>query len=197
VKILDKKIIHWDLTTLTLKKVLGSNFNKNKRILEIGTGPYAILAIYLFRKGYRRIVASDIDSNYIRGAIKTAMGNNVNIVMVKSNLFSNIKGIFDIIYFNSVYIPEQTGLDLGLFSIHQAKTHWCGGKSGTVTIENFLKNAFNYLTTGGEIFLGFNPTYVPKQKMYNLCLSYNYTIQNEVKLPFIPSVVFTLLGGQK
>lgn len=195
--ILDKSNIHWDFTTLVLKKALHQIVKYNNKILEIGTGPYAILALYFYKKGYYKIVASDINTNYIGIARQTATFNNADLVIVKSNLFSSIMGRYDIIFFNSVYIPEKIGKKLRLYTIHKYKTHWCSGESGTEIIENFLKYSVDYLLPHGKILLGFNPYYLPKQKMYNLCLSYNYTIQNEVKLPFIPSVVFTLLGGQK
>lgn len=188
----DCRDIHWDFTTLALKNALKQISNRTLTFLEIGTGPYAMLAIYLYRKGHRRITANDINQAYVQSALSTTRRNEADIVIVKSDLFSQIRGKYDVIVFNSVYIPRQIGQELMLSLIHQSDTHWCGGDSGTETIERFLKDAGDYLPPNGVVFLGFNPHFLPKKRMHQIVKSYNYRVIRQVKSTFIPSTVFIL-----
>jgi len=177
--------------------VLDQLIKYDHEILEIGTGPYAILSLYLFKKGYYRIVATDINADYITSAMQTASFNDADLAIVKSNLFTNVRGKYDIIFFNAVYIPDNMGKNLGLYAIHTSKTHWCGGETGTETIENFLKNATHYLHPGGKILLGFNPHYVSIRTMHQLCKSCRYRVSREIKLSILPNIVFTLNGDNQ
>lgn len=189
---IDNEEIHWDFTTIVLRKALKQGCIDNPRILEIGTGPYAMLAIYLYREGHSRIIANDINNNYVQSARRTASRNDANFAVVQSDLFSDIVGKFDIILFNSVYIPQRKGKELLLSSIHQSDTHWCGGNKGTETIERFLKHAGNHLSRDGQVFLGFNPHYLSEHKMQKIVKCYKYTVLRQIKYRFIPNTVFVL-----
>ncbi len=65
VKVPNSDDIHWDFTTLVLKKALDEILKPDLKILEIGTGPYAILALHLYKKGYTNLIATDINPDYI------------------------------------------------------------------------------------------------------------------------------------
>ena len=192
VRIPDSNYIHWDFTTLALRKALKRMVRNKPNFLEIGTGPYAMLAIYLYRRGYLRIIANDINQDYVQSALKTVSLNDADFMIVKSDLFSNIKGKFDIILFNSVYIPRRKGQELMLNLIHQSETHWCGGDSGKEIIERFLKKAADHLSPDGAVFLGFNPYYLPEDRMHQIVKQYNYRVLHQTKSRFIPSTVFIL-----
>lgn len=197
IKPLNNNDIHWDFTTLALKKVLDQLIKYDHEILEIGTGPYAILSLYLFKKGYYRIVATDISADYIASAMQTASFNDADLAIVKSNLFTNISNKYDIIFFNSVYIPEVIGKQMGLNRLHSSKTHWCGGRYGNEVIREFLRDANCFLHDNGRILLGFNPHYLPSEKVHDLCQHFGYHITQEVKPLLLPSIVLILQEGKK
>ena len=71
IKVPNSNDIHWDFTTLVLKKALSKILNPDFKILEIGTGPYAILALHLRKEGYTNITATEIKNTkaYIAGSI--------------------------------------------------------------------------------------------------------------------------------
>jgi release factor glutamine methyltransferase len=85
--------------------------NKNIRVLDVGTGSGAI-AISLakeFKIGNLefRITASDISSASLKVAKQNAKANKVKIKFIKSDLFKNISGKFDIIIANLPYVPKK------------------------------------------------------------------------------------------
>jgi release factor glutamine methyltransferase len=79
--------------------------------------------------------------------------NGTDVNVIQSDLFSNIKDKYDIIFFNSVYIPRSIGEKLGVDIINDYKSDWCGGEDGTEVITRFLATAGRFLTNNGEILL--------------------------------------------
>lgn len=114
---------------------------KVKKALEIGTGS-GIISILLADR-IDKITAIDINPAAIKYAKGAAKRDNVkNIRFLQSNLFRNVKGKFDLIFFNPPYLPGKGEKSLG------------GGKKGQEVIEKFLKQAGKYLEKNGEaIFL--------------------------------------------
>jgi len=120
-----------------LKKELISYIKKNKpqSVLDMGTGT-GIQAIAAKEAGVRKVVAADINSEAITSA--KINSKNLNIQFVQSDLFSNISEKFDLIVFNTPYLPSEPPVD----------PQWSGGKE---FIEKFLSEAKKQLTLNGKI----------------------------------------------
>ena len=192
VKLNGKFRIHWDFTTLLLKKCLVEYINKESKVLEIGTGPYAILSIYLKKKINCQIDSCDINKGYMDNALITAKENRADISIYRSDLFDNVNGKYDVIFFNSVYIPEEKGIELGINKLHDYKTDWCGGNEGISTISNFFAECCLYLNEGGKVFLGFNPKYCEFDKIKNLSSGYGLSMFLYYRKRFNPSGILIL-----
>jgi len=192
VKVNDYPRIHWDFTTIILKHCLKRCVRHSSSVLEIGTGPYAVLAIYLSKKIGCKISAADILTDFIRNAKIAAELNHISINLFQSDLFSQVHNSYDLIFFNSVYIPENQGLKLGLDKLHRDKTEWCGGPDGLNTIDEFLHQAQNHLHPAGKILLGFNPHYLPLNNVLACADNYNYNIIKIYRKKFNPCRILIL-----
>lgn len=128
-----------------LSKVLGKKLpkmlkkNPGLKFLEIGCGS----GIQLKKAkdlgvNTKNIFSCDVNSKAISHCKK------IGFNCVKSNLFENIKGKYDVIIFNAPYLPE---------SKYDKKADTTGGKSGSETSNEFLKQAKHYLKDSGRIFL--------------------------------------------
>ncbi|MBU0929738.1 MAG: methyltransferase [Nanoarchaeota archaeon] len=113
-------------------------YSKGK-VLDIGCGS-GILAEAALRKT-KDVLASDIDSK----AVKHCLKKGINAI--ESNLFSNIKGKFDLIIFNPPYLPEDPD------EPEDSKLITTGGKKGYELIERFLKSARIHMKKEGKILL--------------------------------------------
>ena len=107
-------------------------------VLDMGTGS-GILAEEAGRYA-DNVVAADIDGKIIDGLKKR---NSNNITFVNSDLFSNVRGKFNLIMFNPPYLPSR--------KIKHADLD--GGKNGTQIIAKFLEQAKKYLKKDGKILI--------------------------------------------
>jgi release factor glutamine methyltransferase len=117
-----------------LKKIVKDRkFNK---VLEIGTG--SGIASFSIAKFVGKILAVDINPKAIEIAEKERKKLGIkNIEFRVSNLFSNIKGKYDLIFFNPPYLPGKEDLS------------YSGGKNGEKIIVRFLGEVRNYLSKNG------------------------------------------------
>ncbi|MCL6500622.1 MAG: methyltransferase [Candidatus Pacearchaeota archaeon] len=139
--------------SLLLLKHISENIKPTYRVLDMGTGS-GILALEA-AKYNKQVIASDVDNEIIKKLKEKFKGRGIKFV--HSDLFSNIKGKFDLIVFNPPYLPskEITHREID------------GGKNGTQIIEKFLAQAHGRLKKEGRILL--------------LCSSLNKNIENLFK----------------
>ena len=139
----------FDLTTILLKTILNKFLKKsikNLEILEVGTGYYSLLSIYLEKKYNHQITATDIDPNAIISSKLNCEKNNVSIELIVSDLFENINDKkFDIIFWNLPYYADVN-----------------------IYLKPFLNQVSKYLNTNAIIFLGYNSTPLKPETIINL-----------------------------
>ena len=105
----DQRKLYFDLTTLILRKALLKHVKDAQRILEIGTGEYCLLPIFLSKRRNVDITAVDIKpANIVRSKI-VAKNNKAEILLQESDVTSNVEGEFDVIFWNLPYVPTQCG----------------------------------------------------------------------------------------
>ena len=132
-----------------LSSVLSAYLKDKERsikILDMGSGS-GIQAETCRKNGFKNIFAADIDEQAILFLKKK------KFKAVHSNLFSKIKGKFDLIVFNPPYLPEDK------YDLEKDTT---GGKKGYETIIKFLKQAKKHLNDNGTILLLFSSFSNPK-----------------------------------
>ncbi len=147
---------------------------KGKSVLDLGTGS-GVIALHAKKAGAKKVVGVDINKNAILCAennLKNNFSNKENIEFIQSNLFSNVKGRFDLIITNPPFLNESAK------SIHDYKS------KGKDILEKILMNCHKYLKKDGEIRILF-----PKNKskeIRHLAEKYNYkVIQNSYKTKYI------------
>jgi release factor glutamine methyltransferase len=143
---------------------------KNKNVLDIGSGS-GIQAFTALNSGAISVTASDINIEAVNEL------KNKGLNAISSNLFSKIKGKFDLIVFNPPYLPDDKREDL------DSKEITTGGKRGDEIILKFLKNAKSHLSPNGSILLLLS-SLTPKNKILETLKNQNliYSIISEKKL---------------
>lgn len=140
--------------------------NENLRYLDVGTGSGILLesASKFIKK--KNIYSCDINQESVDYVRKKGFK------CVRSDLFSNIKGKFDIITFNAPYLPEDKN------EPKDSKISTTGGKRGDEISVKFLREAKKRLKKEGRVLLlissltpierikKFNPKIVAKKRVF-------------------------------
>lgn len=110
------------------------------RVLEVGAGS-GLIAAEIGR--ITRIVATDINPHAVLCASKAGVD------VVRTDLFTGIRGPFDLVLFNPPYLPTQP---------EERMDDWLecaldGGENGRAVIERFARNIGDVLAPDGRILL--------------------------------------------
>lgn len=132
-----------------------------KSVLDMGAG-WGILAETAMQAKCKSILAADINPEHV------AYVQSKGISAVQSDLFSNIKGKFDLIVFNPPYLPED--------ELEDAETRQLvsGGKHGYEILARFLKDAKSHLNKSSEILFVFS-SLTNKKKLEQILKKHRYT----------------------
>jgi len=127
------------------------------KVLDLGTG--SCIQAEEALKYTKDVVAADINPEAVELAKEKGIKAKV------SDLFSNIKGKFDLIIFNPPYLP---------FDVREpqdSQLHTTGGRKGHELTEKFLSEAQKFLKKDGKILLVYSSlTY----KMPSLIKQYDF-----------------------
>lgn len=117
-------------------------------VLEIGTGT-GLVSIFA-SLNCKNVISTDINPHAVKCATNNIkLNNRENVRVIKSDLFENIEDKYDLILFNTPYLPviEEEHVD------DDYSKAWDGGESGREVIDEFIKQAPSYLKENGIIQL--------------------------------------------
>ena len=129
------------LIDAALSEIAGSN--RLLHIIEIGTGSGIVTAAMMRDAPEHRYAATDISPH----AVACAKANRVPVI--RADLFSGIRGRFDLIIFNAPYLPTAPAERVDGW-LDRA---WNGGDNGRAVINRFLGQAPAFLADRGSILL--------------------------------------------
>ncbi|MCC8097878.1 MAG: peptide chain release factor N(5)-glutamine methyltransferase [Eubacterium sp.] len=124
----------------------------DKTGLDIGTGSGAIaVSLAYYNKGLE-MTASDVTEKALIMARQNVKDYNVNVKLVKSNLFENIKGKFDFIVSNPPYIRIDVipTLDKKVKN-YEPLNALDGGEDGLKFYRDITASALTYLNKNGML----------------------------------------------
>jgi release factor glutamine methyltransferase len=131
------------------------------RVLDLGTGT-GYIAIYLAQRGFV-VEAVDISERALQIAGENAARNGVQVRLYRSDLFSDVRGAFDLIAFNPPMNPDETELTRLITSFLRRRRFIANLLMGMADrfltrsrmgfLLQFIEQARRRLTAGGFIVL--------------------------------------------
>lgn len=127
---------------------------KNKKILDMCTGSGCIIISIKKLGDTDDCTGVDISEKALEVAGKNAVSNKVNISFIKSDMFENVTGKYDIIVSNPPYIrPEVIKTLEPEVREHDPMLALDGGADGLLFYRILAKEGKKYLTDSGMIFM--------------------------------------------
>lgn len=119
---------------------------KGNDFLEIGSGS-GIVSVFAALTGANKIIATDINEYAIENTKENFQIHHIeNVTVIKSDLFQNVTGQFDTIFFNAPFHGNRPK------DILERGT----SDEGYKTLRNFFETANQFLKPRGKILLGFS-----------------------------------------
>ena len=191
----DSPYFFWDHVTLGMRKVLMGETLEGLAVCDMGCGPVAALSALAARRGCTDLTAVDIVPELAESARAVLTRNDIGAEVITSD-FDQALGerTFDLILFNSAYVPTGWGEEQGInreYPIESAATSvtWSGGADGTDSIRGFVTRMPRLLRPEGRMLLGFNRFYVEKELVRAVCQEAGVTVARERAWRALPAVV--------
>jgi len=175
-----------DDTFLLLDALKKEALNNYKNALELGFGS-GIISLYLSKK-INMVDCCDINEDVIDYFKNLVDKENLNINVIKSNLFTNINKKYDVIVFNPPYVPSEK---INLKDKEAIATD--GGKEGSEIIHQFLKNLNKFLKKEGVCYLLISSLNNPERIIKNIKKEFSVKIINKKKLFFEELLILKIL----
>lgn len=125
---------------------------KKESILDIGTGTGAIALSLAKNIEGSSVIGSDIEQKALSLARENKELTGIkNVDFIKSDLFKNIEGKFDLIISNPPYINKKDYESLDKELYFEPKSALYGGEDGLDFYKDIIKNSSNYLNDSGHL----------------------------------------------
>lgn len=144
-----------------------------EKILEIGCGS-GVVSIHCAANG-ADVTAVDINPSAVGLAKENASKNDMPVTVLYSDLFENVDGRFDTIFFNLPYLPVD---DEGML----AKA-WSGGDDGMGPLPRLLNEMDDHLTEKGRLLVVVS-SLMDQDRLRQLLSRYDVTVKGTLPLFF-------------
>lgn len=159
-------------TEIIVDYIINASWTKNN-ILDIGTGTGAIALSLGKNLNQSNILASDIKDEALSLAKENKERLNIsNVSFIKSDLFKEIFGKFDIIISNPPYINETDYDSLDKRLYYEPKSALFAEENGLYFYKRIVREAKNYLIDGGRLI--FEIGYDQKKSLFNLLNEFDF-----------------------
>ena len=154
-------------TEILVEEVINTYKNEPVKILDMCTGSGCIAISLKKYMQNSEVCGIDISKEALKVAQLNAKNNNVDVKFKCSDMFTDIKNKdFDVIVSNPPYIKTQVINSLDREVKNEPIIALDGGEDGLYFYKKIIKEAFNFLTDNGMIFLEIG--YDQKEDVENL-----------------------------
>ena len=164
-------------TEIIVDYLIKSTITKEK-ILDIGTGTGAISLALAKNIKNTLVIGSDIEDKALSLACENKVLTGIkNVDFIKSDLFADISGTYDLIVSNPPYIDKKDYESLDKELYYEPKSALYGGEDGLDFYRKIISEASKYLNNQGHLV--FEIGYNQKEILNNLLSKQGFVnIQN-------------------
>lgn len=168
----DKRVLiprfETELLVDKLIKIIRNKYDKCIDIIDIGTGSGCI-AICLDKEVNAKVVGVDISEDAITLAKENASSNNSDVNFIVSDIFSNIKGKYDVIVSNPPYIRYDEEI-MDIVKRNEPHMALYAKDNGLYYYDKMLKECKKYLKD--DFVIGFEIGYKEGEEVKRIAYKY-------------------------
>ncbi len=138
---------YFDVTTPLLVRAARRRLPPGGRFLDMGTGPFAVIGLGVWRRSGAEVVATDVHPRILERARAAVALNRAPIRVLEARFFEGLGEGFDVVAFNPPYVPSALAKDPSYARSFDFQSD--GGEEGTDLIHAFV-DAF--AAGGGSAF---------------------------------------------
>lgn len=142
-------------------------------VLELGCGS-GIVSLHCARSG-AVVTAGDINPSAVKLTEKNAEKNNLDIVVLLTDVFGSVNGKFDTVVFNLPYLPVDDDIPLA--------EAWSGGKDGLGPLPEMLDGMTVHGNNGWRAVVVVS-SLMDEERLNDVLKPYKVTILGELPLFF-------------
>lgn len=181
---IEPEYFYYDLSSIATVKKLSEYVSKDTRVIDMGTGAFAVIGLALWKSIGCHVLSVDINKDIVSLARENVKRNNAPIQVIESDFFTHVNEDFDIVSWNPPYVHADAGKYLNLAD--KTRSQWDGGSDGTFAIRPFLDVLSNLNHDHSfKVFLGINAFYVPKYLMLELIQAHDAISIDEISSHFL------------
>ena len=144
------------------------------RVLDMCTGSGCIIISLMKHYGAGLAVGADISEEALKVAVRNAEKNEAEVSLIKSDVFSNVRGTFDMIVSNPPYIRTAVIAELEPeVREHEPRLALDGREDGLYFYRHITEQAGSFLAAGG--YLLFEIGYDQGVEVSRLLHQYGYS----------------------
>jgi methylase of polypeptide subunit release factors len=127
---------YFAVTTPLLVRSAAAGLGPGSRVLDVGTGAFAVIGLALWRRTGCRVVSTDIHPRILERARQSVTLNRAPVRLVASRFLDALRGDFDAVTFNPPYVPSALAEHAAYRRPFDFQSD--GGTDGTAVIAGFL-----------------------------------------------------------
>lgn len=150
------EISFWELGTLAMRQALVRDLRNDLRVAEVGTGPYATLALWAASRWRLDIVATELEPHWADWAQRSAEGNGITLDVRCTDLLEGVEGDFDLIWFvppftsAAVFKKQMAWAHADDDALRRHASRTLGGEHGWEVLDRYLGVVSARLRPGGH-----------------------------------------------
>ncbi len=156
---------YFDVTTPLLVRAAARRLDGGRRLLDMGTGAFAVIGLAVWRRTGCQVVSTDIHPRILEQARANVSLNQAPIRVLHSRFFDALEEEFDVVTFNPPYVPSRLAGEPTYARPFAFQSD--GGPEGTSVIEDFC-DAFAARGGHAVACLGMNELFVSGAKVRQL-----------------------------
>lgn len=182
--------VYFDVTTPLLVRVARRWLGPGSRLLDMGTGAYAVVGLALWRQTGCQVLASDIHPHIVEQAREGIALNRAPIRVVQASFFDGIDQAVDVVAFNPPYVPSHLARSATFARPFDFQSD--GGADGTSVVVRFL-DAFAAHPGNAVACLTINGLFTPAGRVQAvLAARPDLRLADRVQIPGLPFYVFVI-----